>query len=240
MARIYHTWHGYAPDTGPVIPLSGLNLYYDFGNPSCYPGSGATAFDLSGNSNDGAFQNLAAVSTDFGGVARLPIANSQILVPYHTTLQPTTGSTYIIFLNSPFTNINRGAMGVLSFSPNRGWSLGSNNADSTGVVVAPTGSTLISARVTLNIKNTWVMLSARFSPSNYLDIGVNASQVAINNTSIPASIHDNGRDLVIGDRGDGSAKITGDIGPVMIYSRAISNAELLQIFNAFKSRFGLP
>jgi hypothetical protein len=48
--------------------------------------------------------------------------------------------------------------------------------------------------------------------------------------------------LIIGGRllnGSVNAAFNGDIGPVQIYNRALSASEVLQNYNALKSRFGL-
>ena len=43
---------------------SNLYAYYDFNNPVCYPGSGSTIFDLSGNGNDLTISGSVTYTTD--------------------------------------------------------------------------------------------------------------------------------------------------------------------------------
>ena len=43
---------------------SSLYAYYDFNNPACYPGSGSTIFDLSGNGNDLTISGSVTYNTD--------------------------------------------------------------------------------------------------------------------------------------------------------------------------------
>lgn len=63
---------GFSPAS--LMPLA----YYDASNPTCYPGSGATVFDLSGNANDGTLTNGAAYSSSDGGVFALDGTNDFI------------------------------------------------------------------------------------------------------------------------------------------------------------------
>lgn len=53
----------------PVTPTDGLVLCIDPSNPRCYPGSGTTVFDLSGNGNNGTLTNGASVINTRGGRA---------------------------------------------------------------------------------------------------------------------------------------------------------------------------
>lgn len=53
----------------PATPTDGLVLCIDPSNPRCYPGSGTTVFDLSGNNNNGTLTNGASVVNTRGGRA---------------------------------------------------------------------------------------------------------------------------------------------------------------------------
>jgi len=223
-----------------IPPRNGLMLYYDYGNPRCYPGTGTDVFDLSVNGNHGEIMLNGLISTDFGGVFRMPGVDDKITTPYHATLHPTTGMTVVFFVKSPFTNVNVGGVGVLGGGGNRGWALGNSLTDAARFYVAETVSTLRNSGVaTFDVSDRWVMMSGRYDPSNYIDYGVNAVQVSVNTTSAPANTIDNGNDFQVGERGQNAGEIDGDIGPTLIYNRPITDSELTRIFNIFKHRFGI-
>jgi hypothetical protein len=50
----------------PQFTTSNLYAYYDFNNPTCYPGSGSTVFDLSGNGNDLTISGSVTYNTEGG------------------------------------------------------------------------------------------------------------------------------------------------------------------------------
>jgi len=57
--------------TGPNIVTTNLQLFYDFGNPACYPGTGTGLTNLiSSNSGVGYLKNDVTFSSDFGGILR--------------------------------------------------------------------------------------------------------------------------------------------------------------------------
>lgn len=57
--------------TGPNIRTSNLQLYYDFGNVNCYPGTGTGLTNLiQTNSGVGYLKNDVTFSADFGGILR--------------------------------------------------------------------------------------------------------------------------------------------------------------------------
>jgi hypothetical protein len=227
--------------TGPDIPTDGLNLYYDYGNPACYPGSGTSVFDLSGNGNTGGFSVGVAYSASNGGILDLTSASISIVnVPNATTLQPTTGCTYVVFVNSGFPSVGlEGGMGCLGGGGSRGYLLGSDTTNRLSFYIAPTNTSLLRAQVTFNIKNTWTMVHGRFSASSYIDVGTNGVIRGVNTSSIPASTQQNTLPLQIGARGDNDGQTKGFYGPSLIYNRPLSDAELLQIFEAFRARYSI-
>ena len=51
----------------PDVYTTGLQAWWDFGEPTSYPGTGTTIFDLSGNGNDGTLSAGMAFTSSFGG-----------------------------------------------------------------------------------------------------------------------------------------------------------------------------
>jgi len=62
------------------IASTGLYLNLDASNPTSYPGSGTTWFDLSGNSLNGSMNNGATWYSDYGGLIRLDSVDDQIVI----------------------------------------------------------------------------------------------------------------------------------------------------------------
>jgi|LakMenEpi03Aug12_release.lakeMendotaPanAssembly.Ray.scaffolds.fasta_scaffold328074_3 hypothetical protein len=65
---------------GPTFSYpAGAFAIYDFGNPSSYSGTGATVYDVSGNSNNGTLFNSPTWSSTNGGILNLASASSQYI-----------------------------------------------------------------------------------------------------------------------------------------------------------------
>ena len=63
---------------GPTFSYpAGAFAIYDFGNPASYSGTGATVYDVSGNSNNGTLFNSPTWSSTNGGILNLASASSQ-------------------------------------------------------------------------------------------------------------------------------------------------------------------
>ena len=91
--------------------------------------------------------------------------------------------------------------------------------------------------------NSWVMItatSATGNDANGMIVYQNASIVPfqIRRNSSPTSVNYAGVPLNIGSRG-GIQQFKGSIASVQLYNRALSASEVLQNYNAQKSRFGL-
>ena len=65
---------------GPTFSYpAGAFAIYDFGNPASYSGTGATVYDVSGNSNNGTLFNSPTWSSTNGGILNLVEASSQYI-----------------------------------------------------------------------------------------------------------------------------------------------------------------
>jgi hypothetical protein len=86
--------------------------------------------------------------------------------------------------------------------------------------------------------NQWYNLVGVASGST-MYMYLNGQQVA--STALGNAIGTSSNSLKIGSRGDGPsvAAGTGKCGPIKIYNRALSATEILQNFNAYRSRYGL-
>jgi hypothetical protein len=212
------------------IVTSGLVLALDAADKNSYPGSGTTWTDLSGNNNSGSLVNGPTYSS----------ANGGSVVFNGSTQYAPIGTTGFPFGTSP---------GTLS-----GWANTNTTSGLHWIVSYGTGDTAQSRF--LGIINSVYY----FGGYNGVDITYNAvvSNVWFNMVGIydgtNASMYINGV-LVVGPTARswntvaGNAQIgrqtnnteywSGNIGQISIYNRVLSASEILQNYNAQKSRFGL-
>jgi hypothetical protein len=95
-------WSSYGSSSATDVITEGLVLKVDASNPSSYPGTGTTWFDLSGNDYDGTLTNGASYSSEFGGVMTFTGSNLQYITfgdPIETRLTSSNAVTYQIWVN---------------------------------------------------------------------------------------------------------------------------------------------
>jgi hypothetical protein len=218
---------------GNSIVTEGLTLYLDALNPSSYPGSGTTWYDLSSTKNDGTLTG-----------ATLPIYNNKSFFfngsTSYVTNFPTqiagTGTKTISAFICPYSNsIDGGRVVAGTYNNVSGDSflmLGYN-----GVGQIRYGNGVIDVS-NLFQPNEWFNVTVTHDAS--ITKGVmykNGVQVGINN-SIPLL----GAGTIsgsIGAQGNAGRIFSGSIGVIQIYNRALSPAEVRQNFNSLKGRFNL-
>ena len=94
------------------------------------------------------------------------------------------------------------------------------------------------------VDGNWHNLCFTYNASNTTAVVYEDSVAVITKTDVTApngtfQLRNTTGDLVIGARQSFSNEIVGDIGPTLIYNRALSAGEVLQNYNRVKSRFGL-
>jgi len=210
------------------IVTSGLVLNLDAGNTSSYPGSGTTWTDLSGNGNNGTLVN--GVGYDSGNGGSLTFDGSNDYVDCGTF-----GVSYITVNTWVYRTSSTTNQGICR--KQNSWAVSQYN----GVLqVAPgTSWTFYNTGYTIPL-NTWVNIAYTYNGS-----GTTGSQtVYINGSSIYSttagsgaiSINSNAARIGYDDNG---WYWGGKIAQTQIYNRALSSDEVLQNYNAVKSRYGL-
>ena len=237
------------------IVRDGLVLWLDANDKTSYPGTGTVWRDLSLGSNTGTlingptFDSANGGSIVFDGVndfievldnSSLDFGSSNFTVEYwFRKLQTTSGFDNIWGPNKWNTGASPGTNEwVLSIGNG---SVGTGNNYSFTVEVGNTGySTGVSSEV-LSL-NTWYQLVGMRegnSLKTYLN-GVLKQNVFPIGFSASSSINNVvGRNLRINNSGLNQYYTVSDNSIVRIYNRALSSQEVLQNFNATKSRFGL-
>ena len=221
---------------------NGLILNLDAGNPSSYPGTGTTWYDLSGNGNDITLHN--GVSYDSANQGSLVFdgiddyVNGGNLGSFYSqgTISYWMYSTAVENYRNPFsTNYNGVNVGIrfeqyTTASPYGGFSvvIGNDAGTYTGFSYSP--SAILTVNSWYNVVLVWNTVTN--NAIGYLngDLKFNSSHTYWA-TTLPV--------IAIGNGFSGDRYFKGNISSVGIYNRSLSATEVLQNYNAIKSRFGL-
>jgi hypothetical protein len=225
-------------DAVASIVTSGLVLNLDAGNASSYPGSGTTWTDLTGNGNSGTLNNGPTFTGSFGGSIVFDGTNDQVDV--------SSANLPIQFGTSPFaielwvrtTNSSK-RQGLVCASGGTGngpiFAIESNTVG-VGIYgsanVVNTGAGSIAA-------NTWyhIVLTRASTSSNSTYIYINS---VLNGTGTLSTNFSSTNSVGIGYTPNTAEYTVGNIAAVRIYkNKYLSDSEVLQNYNAVKSRFGL-
>ena len=217
----------------PKIVTNGLVLALDAANNKSYPRSGTTWTDLSGNSNTGTLTNSPTFSGANGGSIVFDGVDDYVGCIGSLTV---TAATFITWIRRNGSQVEYS--GIL-FS--RGTSItGMNFFGGTNRLGyhwnASTSTYLWDSGLTVP-DLTWCMIAVSVTSTSstaYLcQIGITS---ATNVVSHASTVLDSIR---IAADSQSPRFFKGNIAAAQIYNRALTDAEILQNYNATKSRFGL-
>jgi hypothetical protein len=219
---------------GPNIITDGLVLHLDAANVKSYPGSGTTWSDLSGNGNNGTLVNGVGYSEDNQGIMVYDGVNDyinlgnflgfnppEITIEVFSKRKNTGGQEFsceVVRNGSFYFRMDKGAVEF------RTWTdiSGDSGNDFFGT----------------HQFNEWYHMVALYDSSNK-KVWMNGEQRP-QIYSVNGNISNTTNNLVIGGRfNGGSYPMDANIGFVKIYNKALTAPEVLQNYNATKSRFGL-
>ncbi len=220
---------------------NGIELFLDAGSTASYPGTGNTWTDLSPNGNNATYQETTApFDSDGGGCFDFedgPVsANNVFTVPDDDSIEFGEVWTACIWIKTTDTTTDQY---ILNKHTNR---LALLNGYTNGKVDTfingsnPSGDQSMDVSLNTWEHFTWVKDLNSENPNNFMY--KNGSLVR----SITASsnVGTSSETLRIGGTGTTSTlNFQGKIAILMMYKRALSAAEVLQNYNAQKSRFGL-
>ncbi len=226
---------------GPRIPQSGLQLLLDAGNSKSSPGSGTTWFDISGNDRDFTWGSAPTYNT---GTPK-SIDSSRASGPASNSFGIDNSSGYtIIFIALQDAATNAAAFQFMKDgvdnSDERGifshmtWSNGLLYFDQGGCC-ASNERTNTTVRYYSNTE--WKTFGFTSNAGNSRQIWVNGVSVK-ENTYAAKNIDLNGDAAYVG----GAKYYThwnAKMGVFIVYNRALTAAEMMQIHNAYKERFGI-
>ena len=240
----------------PVTPTEGLVLCIDPSNPRCYPGSGTTVFDLSGQGNNGTLTNGASVVNTGAGRA-LDFDGSNDFVDYGRC-DPLSN---LGVLSCSFWCFPKSANGMYSLMryDTRGASGDERRADYFGI--APTGGILYPAcyfsiagnpfshqsfaTTTLSVaQNAWSHVAFSVSlTGNSARIAVNGVAVAGTRSSggvAPTATAAQGTTPWRSQTYQGLASqfyFDGQLDDIRIYNRALSDSEIRLLFESKRGKY---
>jgi hypothetical protein len=229
-----------APLVPPTITTSGLILYLDASNSTSYSGSGTNWNDLSGQNNTATLLGSPALSN---GPSSFTFGSNIYATTTKTNISLTT-ATFITWVNpsqaqSTYTGI------IFSRTGNGGSTVAATGLDlyinnSVGYHWADMQSTYNWNSNLLVPNNVWSMIAISVTANLATAYLCNSNGIS---TATNAVAHSTltGLNFFIGcDPSDRSTRaFTGKIATAMVYSYALTQADITNIFNAQKSTFGL-
>jgi len=214
---------------GPKIVTDGLVLALDAANPLSYPGTGTTWRDLSGNGNNGTLVNGPTFDTGDGGSILFDGENDRIQTNFSingveatvTVIVLPISSTLGYYIAQSAGGVDGGGRFLISAQNGKDFSLriGGNTRTANGEY------------------NQWFILNVTRNSNGlttFYNNGVSVGTFTNTTEFVSGRIIDIGGSSFVADR-----SINGRISQVQIYNRALTAAEILQNYNATKTRFGL-
>lgn len=212
--------------TPPVI-TTGLVFYVDAGNTSSYPGTGTTWSDLSGNARNFTLTNGPIYNSGSGGYFAFDGVNDFAQGP---SLNVGTGFTIECWVQTTTTATDC----FIGQSPSRGIYFGSRPSGGVKLGISgqfdnPWGFVLSTSNI--NTGN-WVYCSSTYDGAN-VKVYVNSS---LERTTAKTGFY-NAATIRIADSG-ASEFLIGNISIARLYNTVLTDAEIIQNYNAQKSRYG--
>lgn len=233
------------PSTTPAVPVtSNLILYYDPSNPSSYSGSGTVINDLSGNGLNGSMSGITFTSPYFTYNG----TSSQIRVADNVLLEPGSGDWTMeawVYQSASGNDVVLGKFDNGGLSQDVSYSIRTTNTTYYAQYGSGSGSgaTLFANSSNyVGTLNTWYQIVYVFTnvASNTIETFVNGVSIGTVGHSL-ASLQNVTNPLYIGsyNGGEFSQWFDGRIGITRLYNAALTPSQVLQNFNANKSKYGL-
>jgi hypothetical protein len=217
------------------IVSDGLVLYIDAGNSLSYPGSGTTWADLSGQGNTGTLTNGPTFNSGNGGSIVFDGSNDYVAVSHNTTLNANLSMTLSAWVNISTFVTDSSIFGKGSTTSGQGgydFRINSNTQLNLVKYFVVDQTVTLSTPLTTG---TWYNITVVQS-STKVDYFVNGSNVGTFNNS--SAYQTNTAELRVG-RDRSTIYTSANIAQVYKYNKILTSDEVLQNYNATKSRFGL-
>jgi hypothetical protein len=237
-----------APPSANIV-TDNLFMHLDASNASSYPGSGSTWTDLTGNGNDGTINGASWSATD-GGIFDFDGSSDTVQIAHNSSLSLSTSAQRTIQVWVKFDVLGATStqqipvFGKLSssYAFDGYWgglygNTGTVRCTTNGAAVQRISTSTLTVAV-----DTWYLftfVSQITSTSNTTKVYINDTEYIT--TAHGADTYTESNPLYLGYIGAGvsSLYLNGKIGACYFYTNGLSAAEVLQNFDATKSRYGL-
>jgi hypothetical protein len=204
--------------------VSGLVAYYDAGNAASYPGSGNIWNDISGNGHHISLGSSVSYTSNFGGV--LTFAKNSEGFGRNNSMNLSSSSNTVITFSRKTSN---GDEGRVVTSLNNNWLLGHHDT-TYGDYYAEGWVNDVSSP---SSDTTWRMYTGTGNVSTDVwQLYINQSLVTSNSAGAQGP---NGWNL----NNQYSQFSNAQIGQLLAYNRVLSSTEISEVFNFFRSRYGI-
>ena len=231
---------------GPKVATDGVLFCLDAGNGKSYPGTGTTCQDLTYSNGTGSLINGPTFNTANGGGIVLDGTNDYIeLANFADNLPIMTVSAWVNLQQWPGSLYYAIVQKNNDIFSGAGWVMFNSNGYFGFMYQGPDGLYFNQPYTvdTFAINKWWNVVARVPSYNGNIDIFVNGSKQALNYGLRATGITtiSNNLKVDIGKADNSGSTIYGKftIGNVMIYNRFLSNDEIVQNYNASKTRFGL-
>lgn len=223
---------------GPNIVESGLVLSLDAGNTKSYQSGSATWIDKSGNSKNGTLVNAPTFNSTNGGSIVFDGVNETISFGTGNTFFPLTQFTIDMWFKSSGTVPTTGtAPGLFGFT----YGIRANVNASSLFFGVDNGTDLggVSVSGTFNTDNRWYNVTFYHTGTSmgiYINgvLGNSTNRTWSGTSRWPTNTWNLGR-----DNNNSNQFYPGHIASCKIYNKVLTAQEVLQNYNATKTRFGL-
>lgn len=216
-----------------IIYDNSLVLYLDAANTRSYPGSGTTWYDLSSTKNDGTL----IASPTYNGTSFTFNGSTQSVGSFPIQIADTGSKTISAFVNPIDSTTSMGICGTYA-GVGGGWGVLLNYSGNGEIIYFHAAGTTAGVNNAITAGNTWYHICAAYNKATTtVTFYRNGVQFGSPNTSVTTLTLNpiNG-----GVAYDGQGRqFSGKISNIQIYNRVLSSTEVLQNYNALKSRFGL-
>ena len=216
---------------GPKMVTSGLVLALDAADKNSYSGTGTSWNDLSGNNNIGTLTNGPTFNTSNGGVIVFDGVDDCVVVNNNANILSKTAYTKTAWFYTTSFSTNNNIISGGNSGQHAFW-LGASSYLRAG----HNGNWNTVVSTTSMILNRWYFGSVTFNTTTGWVLYLNGVQEV---TNADTTTFTGNQEILIGAYSTGGNVFTGRIATAIVYNRVLSPSEILQNYNATKSRFGL-
>jgi hypothetical protein len=228
----------------PRIVTSGLVFTVDFADKNCYTGTGTAMNDLTGNSSAGVLSGTTFDGNNKGSIF-FDGVSGQGSFNYSPSFVMSTNNFTVSTWVKIGTQVSSGFTKTMvsNYDSGKGYIVGWSTVSGGQFYIETSNGSSYSQNYSSNtwssLINTWVnFVTIRQSgATNNGHFYINGVYESLSSAMVVYDIT-NTTYLSLGMTISGFAKFTGNIASVQIYNRALTATEVLQNYNATKSRFG--